>query len=127
MDERRRAKRLKKEFEVVITIVSGAKDIPKEKIIYNLSVDISAYGAKVRANIFLPVNTLLRIGFNLEELHQNLETMGKVKWITILYDDEAYEAGVEFVNTPNEAISKIEEYVNWKINQYTLKSESVSI
>ena len=114
MDEKRRAKRLKKEYEVVITIVSGAKDISREKIIYSYSEDISAYGARIRANILLPVNTLLKIDFNLEELHQNIEAMGKVKWIKILYDDEAYEAGVEFVNTPGEAIRKITDYVTWK-------------
>ena len=43
-----------------------------------------------------------------------ITVMGKVKWIKIIYEDESYEAGLEFVNTPGEAIKKIENYISWK-------------
>jgi hypothetical protein len=43
-----------------------------------------------------------------------ITAMGKVKWIKIICEDEAYDAGVEFVNTPKEAIQKMSDYISWK-------------
>jgi hypothetical protein len=37
---------------------------------------------------------------------------GKVKWIKIIYRNEEYEAGVEFVNNPEEAIKKLKDYIS---------------
>lgn len=114
MDERRRAKRLVEEGEVTITIVAGWKKYPKGKVIYNSSKDISASGAKIQSNIFLPIDTLLKIDFKLKNLQEMITAMGKVKWIKIICEDECYDAGVEFVNTPREAIEKLSEYIAWK-------------
>ena len=114
MDEKRRAKRLEEENEITITIVSGGKKSPEEKIMYNQSKDISVLGAKIQANIFLPVDTLLKIDITLKTLHQRITAIGKVKWIKIIFEDESYEAGVEFVNTPSDAIKKLEDYISWK-------------
>ena len=114
MEEKRRVKRLKEENEITITVISGGKNIPKEKIVYNYSKDISISGAKIQANIFLPVKTLLKIDFTLENLQQKITALGKVKWIKIIIENKYYEAGVEFVNTPLEAIKKLEDYISWK-------------
>lgn len=116
MDERRRAKRLAEEGEVTITIVAGGKKYPKGKVIYNTSKDISASGAKIQSNIFLPIDTLLRIDFKLKNLQEMITAMGKVKWIKIICEDESYDAGVEFVNTPQEAIRRLADYIAWKQN-----------
>ena len=114
MDDKRRAKRLNDVNEITITVISGGKNIPKEKIVYNYSKDISISGAKIQANIFLPVKTLLKIDFTLENLQQKITALGKVKWIKIIIDDESYEAGVEFVNAPIYAIQRLEDYISWK-------------
>ena len=114
MDEKRRAQRLEEENEITITIVPGGKNPPKEKIIYNYSKDISVSGAKIQAHIFLPVDTLLRIEMTLKSLRQMITVIGKVKWIKVVFEDESYEAGVEFVNTAGEAINKLENYILWK-------------
>lgn len=114
MDEKRRAKRLKEESEVTITIVAGGKKYSKEKVIYNSGKDISAAGAKIQSNIFLPIDTLLKIDFKLKNLQQMITATGKVKWIKIICEDECYHAGVEFVNTPAEAIKKLSDYISWK-------------
>ena len=114
MEEKRRAKRLKDESEVTITIVAGGKRYPKGKVIYNTSKDISASGTKIQSNIFLPIDTLLKIDFKLKNIQQMISAMGKVKWIKIICEDESYDAGVEFVNTPKEAIQKIADYIAWK-------------
>ena len=114
MDERRRPPRLEEENEITITIVSGGGNSPKEKILYNHSKDISVSGAGIQAHIFLPVNTLLMIEMTLKTLRQMITVIGKVKWIKVVFEDESYEAGVEFVNTPSEAIHKLENYISWK-------------
>ena len=114
MDERRRAQRLEEENEITITIVSGGGNSPKEKILYNHSKDISVSGVGIHAHIFLPVNTLLMIEMTLKTLRQMITVIGKVKWIKVVFEDESYEAGVEFFNTPSDAIKKLQEYISWK-------------
>ena len=114
MDEKRRAQRLAEENEITITVISGGEKPPKEKILYNHSKDISVSGAKIQAHIFLPVDTLLRIEMTLKTLRQMITVIGKVKWIKVVFEDESYEAGVEFFNTPSDAIKKLTEYISWK-------------
>ncbi len=114
MGEKRRAPRLKEEDEVTITVISDKKKFPKEKNICNYSEDISASGAKIQTNILLPIGTLLMVDFTLKTLQQKIIAIGKVKWIKIIIEDESYEAGVEFVNAPIDAIKKLEDYISWK-------------
>lgn len=114
MDEKRRTNRLKEVSEITITILAGGEKFSKKKVVYDSSKDISASGARIHSNIFLPIDILLRIDFKLKNLQQMISAMGKVKWIKIICEDESYEAGVEFVNTPKEAIQKIAEYISWK-------------
>jgi hypothetical protein len=111
MQDKRKAPRLQEDNEVTITVVSGGKNIPKGKVIYNYSKDISSSGARIKANLFLPVDTLLKLDLTLKKPTQVITTIGKVKWIKIIYGDESYEAGVEFVNTPTEAIQKLQNYI----------------
>jgi len=121
MDEKRKAKRLQEESEITITIISYGGKPTKEKVIYNYSKDISASGARIHANIFLPVDTVLKMDIKLKNLQQMITAMGKVKWIKIVCDDESYEAGVEFVHTPAEAMKKLADYVSWRQDKKCLK------
>ena len=106
--EKRKTERLKEFNEITTTIISG------EKNFYNYSEDISVSGAKIRGNIPLPIDTLLKIDFTLKNLQQKITALGKVKWIKIIIENKYYEAGVEFVNTPLEAIKKLEDYISWR-------------
>ncbi len=121
MDEKRRAKRIADNSELTITIVAGGKKYPKGKVIYNSNKDISVSGAKIQSNIFLPIDTLLKIDFKLKNIQQIITAMGKVKWIKIICEDECYDAGVEFVNTPTEAIQKLSDYISWKQKMKSVK------
>jgi hypothetical protein len=113
MEERRRAPRIEDENEVTITVVSGRNNLPKE-VMHNRSQDISVSGTRIQAHLFLPVDTLLKIDITLKNVHQMITVMGKVKWIKIIYDGESYDEGVEFVNTADEAIKKLKDYISWK-------------
>jgi hypothetical protein len=98
--ERRREKRLEEENEMTISVLSGGKNIPKERIIYTtLSKDISVSGARIQSHSFLPVDTSLEIKVALKNPSQIITAFGKVKWIKNLFGGEFYEAGLEFVST----------------------------
>ena len=121
MDEKRKAKRLQEESEITITIISYGGKPTKEKVIYNYSKDISASGARIHANIFLPIDTILKMDIKLKNLQQMITAMGKVRWIKIVCEDESYDAGVEFVHTPAEAIRKLTDYISWRQDNKRLK------
>jgi len=114
MQEKRKAHRVKEFNEITIAVISGDQNIPKDKLAYNYSEDISVTGAKIRGNIFLPVDTILKIDFTLKTLKKQITAVGKVRWIKIIIEDKFYEAGVEFVDTAGEAIKKLEDYITWK-------------
>lgn len=111
MKERRKEERLKEYNEIAVTVISDEKNLPKDKISYNYSEDISVSGAKIRGNIPLPVDTLLQIDLSLKNFHHNITTIGKVKWIKNIIENKWCEAGVEFVNTPSEVINKLEDHI----------------
>ncbi len=111
----RKEKRLEEENEIIISILGGgAENLPKEKIISTLSKDISASGAKIQSNSFLPVDTPLKIKVTFKNPLQIITVFGKVKWIRSRSRDSFYEAGVEFFNTPDEEIKKLAEYISSK-------------
>ena len=117
MTEKRKSERLNDFNEITVSVMSVDKNFPKEKVCYNYSENISLLGAKIRGNILLPVDALLKIDFTLKTLKKQITAIGKVRWIKMIIQDKYYEAGVEFVDTPNEAIQKIEEYISWKKKQ----------
>lgn len=114
MKEKRKSERLNEFNDITVSVVSGKENIIQEKIAYNYSEDLSASGAKIRGNILLPVDTILKIDFTLKTLEKQITALGKVKWIKVIIKDKFYEAGLEFVDTPSEAIQKIKDYITWK-------------
>jgi hypothetical protein len=110
-DELRKAQRLNEEHNITITILSEDRNLLKEKILYKFSKDISDSGIKIRGNIPLPVDTLLKIDLTLGRVHNEITALGKVKWVEFNTEDGSFEAGVEFVDTSSEAIKEIEDYI----------------
>ena len=122
MKEKRKSERLNEFNEITVSVVSGKENLSQEKIVYNYSEDLSASGAKIRGNILLPVDTILKIDFTLKTLEKQIIALGKVKWIKVIIEDKFYEAGLEFVDTPSEAIQKIKDYISWKQKKANLQS-----
>jgi hypothetical protein len=110
----RKEKRLQEENEITISVLGGKENLPKEKTISTLSKDISASGARIQSNSFLPVDTPLKIKVTLKNPLQIITVFGKVKWIRSRSGDSFYEAGVEFFNTPDDEINKLAEYISSK-------------
>ena len=114
MDERRRTPRIKEENKVAITVISGEGNIPK-KINYYLSKDISKSGIRIQTNIFLPVNTQLKIEVTLKDPHRMITAFAKVIWIKRFSSNDFCEAGLKFFNTTNEMIQQLEDYISSKL------------
>lgn len=113
----RKSERLDEENEIVITILSDIKDVPKEKIVYNYSKDISMSGTKIQGNFLLPVGTNLKIELTLKNAKEKVTVFGKVRRNKVVGNGQYYEAGVEFVDTPAESIKKLGDYIV-SINDY---------
>lgn len=114
MIEKRVAPRLEEGVDVVVTVISPGKNLPKGKIMYNYIRDFSATGVSIQTNILLPVGTLLNIKFTLKTLKENINAIGKVRWVNIIHENKYYETGVEFVNAPVYTIQMLEDYILWK-------------
>jgi DNA primase catalytic subunit len=112
--EKRKTERLQEQHEVTITVFPDDGKLSKKKRVYQLSKDISSSGVKISGNTFLPVGTVVKMELKLKNLKQKITALGKVKWIKILVEDVAYEAGVQFVDTPDETIRKIQDYISGK-------------
>lgn len=117
MQAARKAQRLNEENEVSITILSEIANLPKEKIVYNYSEDISMTGTRIQGNVLLPIDTFLEIDLTLKNAKEKITVFGKVKRNKVIIEGQTYEAGVEFVDTPDDSIKKLEDYI-LSINQY---------
>jgi len=61
---------------------------------------------KIQGNILLPLNTLLKIDLRLRNLQETVTFTGKIKWNKIIIENEIYEAGVEFIDVPDDIAKK---------------------
>lgn len=114
MQEKRKSERLKELSDIHTTVLTTENHIPKGEICYNYSEDISVSGARIRGNVHLPVNTLLKIDFTLKKLKQKITAIGIIRWTKGIIEDKYYEAGVEFTNTSVEVIKQIADYISWR-------------
>jgi hypothetical protein len=127
MQERRKAERLKELNRITVSVVPGKENFPAEKIYYNYSDNFSPYGAKIRGNFLLPINTSLKIDFKLNTMNQQITVIGEVKWNKIIIENSDCEAGIEFVDTHGEMIQKIKDYISWKQKSINLSPFNISI
>ena len=112
MKERRKSERLTELSEITISVISELKNNSQKEMMPNYGKDISISGARIQSNIFLPVDTLIKIDFKLKTLGRQITSLGKVKWVKVNIDDKSYDEGVEFIDTPREAIEKIKFYIS---------------
>ena len=104
MPDKRREKRVEEETKVAIRILPEDKYKHDKNVVYALTKDISSGGIKILTDRMLPVNTLLHIELTLAKLRKLVTVKGKVRWVNRLYDDDVFEMGLEFVDTPPESV-----------------------
>lgn len=124
MVEKRKKPRIDEENEADVTVVSGeytiisgeyiSYNMPKKKLIGNLTLNVSEGGAKIQTHVYLPVETLIKLEFTSKGIQQPINALGKVKWINTIVEDWSYEAGIEFCDSTIETIQKLGEYITKK-------------
>jgi Tfp pilus assembly protein PilZ len=115
MDERRGTPRIKEENKVTITVISGEENLSKKQITWYLSKNISKSGIRIQTNIFLPVNTQLKIEITLKNPPQTITVFAKVIWIKRISTNDFCQAGLKFFNTSNEMIQQLDDYISLKL------------
>ncbi|HNY49270.1 MAG TPA: PilZ domain-containing protein [Smithella sp.] len=73
-------------------------------------MNISVSGARIKTDVLLPVETLLKVDFSLEDMQRKIGTIGQVKWMKVVIEDESYNEGVKFDNPSR----KLADYIAWK-------------
>ena len=111
MYDKRRTRRLLEENEITVEVISKDKLPINKKITYNISKDISFAGARIQTNVFLPLDTRLKIQLMLTQPPRMVTALGEVKWVRGLSGDESFEVGLEFVDTSLDAIKILSDHV----------------
>jgi len=104
MPDKRREKRVEEETKVAIRILPEDRYEVDKNVVYALTKDISSGGVKILTDKMLPVDTLLNIELTLTKLRKLVTVKGRVRWVNRLYDDEVFEMGLEFIDTPPESV-----------------------
>ena len=113
--EKRRAKRVKENAEVTITLI-GQDDLPvSSRVIRHTAKDISLFGIRIQSNTFIPINSNLKIELALGPQNRSVTAYGKVRWAKSLYGDELFEMGIEFVDTLPETVRILRDYIAGQI------------
>jgi len=73
-------------------------------------MNISVSGARIKTDVLLPVETLLKVDFSLEDMQRKIGTIGQVKWMKVVIEDESYNEGVKFDNPSR----NLADYIAWK-------------
>jgi c-di-GMP-binding flagellar brake protein YcgR len=94
--ERRKDSRLAEENKVVIELLTDGRTMAEKTIINALTRDISPGGVRVMTNVFLPVDTLLKIEIVLSRRRRLVNAVGMVRWTRSVYGEEMFEIGIEF-------------------------------
>jgi hypothetical protein len=104
MDEKRKERRLNEENKVTISVFSKDKSTHAKGNFFALTKDISLNGLKIHTDVKLDIDTVLKIEIVLAKSKKLISVIGKVKWVSQLYDDEVFETGVEFIDTPPDRV-----------------------
>jgi Tfp pilus assembly protein PilZ len=113
MVEKRRAKRINDEDEIVVTVFADGKKFPKEKYFNNHSKNISQLGVRIKSDIYLPPGSFIKAEMKLKSKYPPITIIGKVQWIKPIKGEKTFEAGVEFFVPPNETMRNLKEYISW--------------
>ena len=114
MKEKRKEKRILEENKVVLNILpegnvpESAETYPS---LYSLTQDISAGGIRIMTDSPLPVDSNVKFEIALSRTRRLVNGTGKVRWLNSLFEDQVFEAGLEFTELGPEGVGAILEHI----------------
>lgn len=114
MDDKRKEKRVLDERKLNLQVISPGGDEPAfEGSMSALTMDISMGGLRFISDVDLPIDTRLKIAFS-TKTRKVINISGQVRWRRVIFDGEAFEIGVEFVETAPDKIVLLLEHLYGK-------------
>ncbi len=104
MEEKRKERRLNEENKVTISVFSKDRSAHVKGNFLALTKNISLNGLKIQTDVKLDIDTVLKIEIALAKSKKLISVIGRVRWVSQLYDDEVFETGIEFVDTPPDRV-----------------------
>ena len=98
MIERRKEKRRKEVNRISLEYLTEDQLYRSKKVNFGLTEDLSLCGVKILTDTFFPIGKVMKVSLSLGRNYETIYLIGKVRWINSL-DDEAYEIGLEVVDT----------------------------
>lgn len=96
MKERRKFVRVNEDDEVSYCIIPDYRSERK------LTQDLSLGGIRFICDHFIPPNSILKLTLRLKYAHKIINAIARSVWTRVVYDDESYETGAEFINIKND-------------------------
>ena len=109
--ERRREARQEDNNELAIEPCQAEKLGLEKRTYYARTKNVSPSGLNVQAEVQFPLDTLLSIRLQSPKTGKLIQATGRVKWVSRLVEGEAFELGIEFVDTSISTIMDLLEHI----------------
>jgi hypothetical protein len=109
--ERRREPRTEDGCTITLTPQDRPGHLRQKVLFYGRAKNASPSGLKVDCDVRFPVGTVLSIKLQSPRTRQLIKASGKVKWVEPTADGQAYEIGLEFVETSMRSIMDLLEHI----------------
>lgn len=107
-DERRKYFRLTEEDIICYSV------IPNYKTKRMISEDLSLGGIRFLSENFIALKSCLKIQLKLPSVPKIIDAIVIVRWLKLIYDDERYEVGAEFLHIKEEDLRFLSRYLKEK-------------
>ena len=111
MKEKRKEKRILEEDKIVLDLIPEGNVPGSAETYSSLTQDISAGGVRIVTDSPLPADSNVRFEIALAKTRRLIKGTGKVRWLNRLFENRAFEAGIEFVELGPEGLGAILEHV----------------
>ena len=111
MREKRKEARVPEEDKAVLGVPSYGPGGGTERAILALTRDISPGGARIVSGVPVPEGARVRVEIGLTASRRLFLGTGTVLWVSRLFRDEIYEAGIEFDEVDSESVGALMEHL----------------
>jgi Tfp pilus assembly protein PilZ len=92
-------------------IMLGPRGDPERGTYYAWTRDATASGLRIEAEAQFPVGTVLNIRLESPKTRKVIQAAGRVQWVIPIEDEEAFEIGLEFVETSVKVILDLLDHI----------------